>query len=162
MGDWGKALASDPASPSGARLVLEWGERASLAVLPVLNQILSEAQQALPQVQTRLKETKDIYSAIAKKEAKRVAFIEEQGKLKKLIESLERHEELQQLRSNIAAQRETNEQRRQNELAAERLRLEKRIAEIKLKYGDSDQAQQLINLEQENSAISKRSAKRAA
>ena len=75
----------------------------ALAILPVLQEILSEAQQALPQVQTRLEETSDTYQAIAESEAKRVAFIEEQGKLKKIIESLGRQEELQQLRSNIAA-----------------------------------------------------------
>ena len=138
------------------------GSEEGLAILPVLQQILEEAEQALPQVQTRLKETRDIYKAIAESEAKRVAFIEEQGKLKKLIEDLGRREELQQLRSNIAAQRGTNEQRRQNELATERLRLERRIAEIKQQYGDTDQAQELIKLEEENSAISKRSASRAA
>ncbi|MDJ0903983.1 MAG: hypothetical protein QNJ55_34870 [Xenococcus sp. MO_188.B8] len=53
----------------------------------------------------------------------------------------------------IAVQRGTNEQRRQNELVAERLRLEKRIAEIQQQYGDSEQAQELIKLEEENSAI---------
>ena len=129
------------------------GSQEALAVLPVLEQILSEAQQALPQVQTRLEETRDIYQAIADEEAKRVAFIEEQGKLKKRIEKIRKSEELQQLRSNIVAQRGTNEQRRQNELATERLRLEKRIAEIKLQYGNTDQAQELIKLEKENSAI---------
>ena len=70
------------------------GSAETLAILPVLQQILSEAQQALPQVQTRLEETRDIYKAIADEEAKRVAFIEEQGKLKKLIEYLGKQEEL--------------------------------------------------------------------
>ncbi|MDJ0900248.1 MAG: peptidoglycan DD-metalloendopeptidase family protein [Xenococcus sp. MO_188.B8] len=130
------------------------GSEEALAVLPVLEQILTDAQNALPQVQNKLEETRDIYKAIAEESAKRVAFIEEQGKLKKQLESVVRREELQQLRSNIAAQRGTNEQRRQNELAAERLRLEKRITEIRQQYGDTDQANELIKLEEKNSAIS--------
>ena len=79
------------------------GTEEALAILPVIEQILSEAEQILPQVQTRLEETRDIYKAIADEEAKRVAFIEEQGKLKKQLEKIRKSEELQQLGSIIVA-----------------------------------------------------------
>ncbi|MGK7917299.1 MAG: peptidoglycan DD-metalloendopeptidase family protein [Prochloraceae cyanobacterium] len=139
--------------PNAIAKIRKSGSEEALAVMPVFEQILSEAQTALPKVQKRLNETTKIHKAIADKKAKRVAFIEKQGKLKKQLEDLGRREELQQLRSNIAIERGTNEQRRQNDLAAERIRLEKRIAEIKQQHGDTDHAQELIKLEEKNSAI---------
>ncbi len=104
----GKAIAKSQGS----------GSAEALAILPVLQEILSEAQQALAQVQTRLEETSDTYQAIAESEAKRIAF--------------------------------------------ERLRLEKRIAEIRQQCGDSEQAQELIKLEEENSAIAESNINREA
>ncbi|MGK7917527.1 MAG: hypothetical protein AB4038_18615, partial [Prochloraceae cyanobacterium] len=148
--------------PEAIAKIQSSGSAEALAILPVFEQILSEAQTALPQVQDRIKETSNIYKAIADEERKRVAFIEEQGKLKKLLEELGKQEELQQLRSNIATERGTNEQRRQNDLAAERIRLEKRIAEIKQQYGDTDQASELIKLEERNSAIAVENINREA
>ncbi|MGK7895422.1 MAG: hypothetical protein AB4372_17835, partial [Xenococcus sp. (in: cyanobacteria)] len=86
----------------------------------------------------------------------------EQGKLKKVLELLGRQEELQQLRSNIAEQRGTNEQKRQNQLKAEEIRLEKQIASIKQRYGDSQLANDLIESEEITSQINRENINREA
>ncbi|MEM9271524.1 MAG: tape measure protein [Cyanobacteria bacterium P01_F01_bin.143] len=138
------------------------GDAQAQAILPVLNQILNEAENALPKVKEQLEETVGIYKAISAEEANRIAFIEEQGKLKKRIAELTKKEELQQLKSNIATQRGTNEQIRQNKLAAERVRLEKRIAQIKQQYDDGEQRRKLIELEKRNSAIAEEEINREA
>ena len=140
--------------PDAIAQIQSSGDAQSQAILPVLNQILTEAENALPKVKGQLEETVGIYKAISEEEAKRIAFIEEQGKLKKLISDLTRQEEIQQLKTNIATQRGTSEQLRQNQLAAERVRLEKRIAQIKQQYDDGEQRRNLIELEERNSAIS--------
>ncbi|MGK7896563.1 MAG: peptidoglycan DD-metalloendopeptidase family protein, partial [Xenococcus sp. (in: cyanobacteria)] len=148
--------------PSAISKIRESGSEEALATLPVLEQTLLEAQAALPKVQAQLEETSKIQKAIADEEAKQIAFIEEQGKLKKVLELLGRQEELQQLRSNIAAQRGTNEQKRQNQLKAEEIRLEKQIASIKQRYGDSPLANDLIESERRTSQINRDNIDREA
>jgi|GEM_PF-5356712 len=148
--------------PDAISQIQATGDAQAQAILPVLNQILTEAENTLPKVKAQLEETVEVYKAIAEEKEKTVAFIKEQGILKKRIAELTETEELQQLKSNIAARRGTNEQRRQNELIAERLRLSKRIDDIKLNTPDDEHRKELIELEKRSSAIAEEEINREA
>lgn len=138
------------------------GNSELVAAIPVLEEALNNAREQLPEVTAQLGSVTDNYRAIAEQEEKAIAFLRRQGELKIEAESLSKRSQLVQIKTNIATQRGTNELRRQNELAVERLRLEQRINEIRQQYGDSDFTKNLIQLERQNSLFNRENIDRSA
>ena len=133
-----------------------------ISTIPVLQETLDNAIAQLPENMRQLDEAKSTYEAIAATEEKVVGFIERQGQLKIEAFDITKRTALQTIRTTIATQRGTNELRRQNEITSERLRLEQRINEIRHTYGDTDYADNLIQLERQQSRVNRENIDRGA
>ncbi|MEO1006678.1 MAG: peptidoglycan DD-metalloendopeptidase family protein, partial [Cyanobacteria bacterium J06638_38] len=80
--------------PDAIAQLEENGTPEALAIVPVFQQILAEAETAIPRITEDLEKTAEAYKAIAEEEQKRIAFIKEQGILKKRIAEITKQEEL--------------------------------------------------------------------
>lgn len=138
------------------------GTDADLEAARFIEDTVKQTRNALPGYIELIKEITKQQKGLPEREAQALKFIEEQGKLKIEQQKLGKQSELSQLRLNIATARGTNEERRQLEIAAERLRLEERINQIKQQYGNSEYARQLIEQEKRNSQIKEEEINRDA
>ena len=129
------------------------GTQADLGAVDFIEQTLKQTNSALPSYLKLIEQITKVQNSLPQAQAQAIAFIAEQGRLKIEQQQLQKQSLLSQLKLNIANARGTNEQRKQLEIAAEQLRLQQRIKEIRLQYGNSDFAEELINQEQANSQV---------
>ena len=127
-----------------------------------LSQSLEQFQSALPAYKQLIKDLEQFESSLPQLQKNAIAFAKKQGKLRIEAEKIRARSQLQQIKTNIATQRGTSELRRQNELTSERYRLEQRINEIRQQYGDTDYAENLIQLERQNSLVNRQNINLAA
>ena len=140
-------------APEASAKLRARGTASDLEAADFIDQTLERTNNALPGYLKLIEQIAEVQDSLPEAQAKALKFIAEQGRLKIEQEQLQKQSLLSQLKLNIATARGTNEERRQQERAAEKLRLEQKINEIRQQYVNTDFAEELINQEQENSQI---------
>lgn len=129
------------------------GTSADVEAANLISDTLNQTSDALPGYLELIKEIAETQQNLPTAQAEAIKFITEQGKLKIQQQELNKQSLISQLKLNIATLRGTNAQRKELEIAAEKLRLEQRINEIRQQYGNTDYAEELIKTERENSEV---------
>lgn len=127
-----------------------------------LEESVKQFTAALPAYKELIESLTQTESQLPEAQKKAIAFTRRQGELLIENEKINKRSQVQQLKTNISQQRGTNELRRQNELASERLRLEQRINEIERTEPDTEVAENLIQLERQQSLINRENINRDA
>ena len=129
------------------------GTDADVEAANLITDTLKQTSDELPGYLELIKEIAGTQENLPQAQAEAIKFIEEQGRLKIQQQELNKQSLISQLKLNIATLRGTNAERKQLEIAAEKLRLEQRINEIRQQYGNTDYADELIKTERENSQV---------
>ena len=140
------------AAPSAISQLRARGDEASARFL---EESVKQFESALPAYKELVESLTQAESRLPEAREKAIAFTRRQGKLLIENQAINRRSRSIQIKTNIATQRGTNELRRQNELAAERIRLEQRINEIRRTEPNPEVAENLIQLERQQSAINR-------
>ena len=112
-------------------------------------------EAALPAYKNLVSELGEVKKQLPEIQNQALKFLKEQAELKIQAEKFNKQSQLQQLKSNIAAQRGTNEQKRKSELAAEELRLQTAINQIKQNTPAGEFRDSLISAENRTSEINR-------